>query len=91
MPAGAGAWAASVVSEQLRALACPDDLFTLFAELSALLAAGPGGLGAPGGLHCADPSSALGLFLRRRVLAFNSLQYEARPSAEKDDEHHVLH
>lgn len=81
LPAGAGAWAASVVAEQLRALACPDDLLTLFAELGGLLAGGPGGLGAPGGQQAADPASALGLFLRRRVLTFESLQFEARPDA----------
>ena len=76
LPAGAGAWAGSVVVEQLRALACPDDLLTLFGELGALLEPGSGGAGAS---HAAEPSSALGLFLRRRMLAFGLLQYEARP------------
>ena len=64
-----------MVAEQLHALACPDDLLTLFAELGALLEPGSGGAGAS---QAAEPSSALGLFLRRRVLAFGLLQYEAR-------------
>ena len=75
LPAGAGAWAGNVLAEQLRALACPDDLLTLFGELGALLEPGSGGAGAS---HGAEPSSALGLFLRRRMLAFGLLQYEAR-------------
>ncbi|KAK9825152.1 hypothetical protein WJX81_006176 [Elliptochloris bilobata] len=73
LPAGAGAWAGSVVTEQLRALACPDDLFTLFAELGSLTERGSGGAGA---LIAPEPSSALGMFLRHRMLAFHLLQYE---------------
>ncbi len=51
-------WSAVVV-EQLRGLACPDDLLTLFGQLDGLLAAG-GLAGTLRERQCAEPGSALG-------------------------------
>uniref|UniRef100_A0A7N0RJI6 Anaphase-promoting complex subunit 5 n=1 Tax=Kalanchoe fedtschenkoi TaxID=63787 RepID=A0A7N0RJI6_KALFE len=61
--------------DRLAALASPDDLFDLFSILR-------GVLGAPdaGGLedenYFLDPTSSLGVFLRRCILAFNLLSFE---------------
>eukprot|EP00897_Mesotaenium_endlicherianum_P008363 jgi/Mesen1/7555/ME000392S06815 len=69
------------LAARVRSFTCPDDLITLFTLLRGLLATGPYIAPMEGGQEAearrVEAGSALGLFLRRSLLSFESLSFEA--------------
>ncbi|XP_052178885.1 anaphase-promoting complex subunit 5 [Diospyros lotus] len=68
-------WLIDHLTGRLSSLSSPDDLFNFFSELRGVLG-GPDSSGLDDDQTILDPSSNLGVFLRRCLLAFNLLSFE---------------
>ncbi|KAJ4828800.1 hypothetical protein Tsubulata_010814 [Turnera subulata] len=71
-----GHWLIDHLTNLLSALSSPDDLFNFFSEMRGVLG-GSDSVIMEDNQVILDPSSNLGLFLRRCILAFNLLSFEA--------------
>ncbi|XP_071737598.1 anaphase-promoting complex subunit 5 [Rutidosis leptorrhynchoides] len=69
-------WLSDHVTGRLSSLSSPDDLFTFFSELRGILV-GPETSIVDDDQINLDPNSNLGMYLRRCLLAFNTLSFEA--------------
>ncbi|RZC54226.1 hypothetical protein C5167_013081 [Papaver somniferum] len=68
-------WLNEKLTHKLSSLSSPDDLFNLFGDLQGVLG-GPESSGVVDDQIILDPSSHLGIFLRRCLLAFSLLSFE---------------
>ncbi|KAJ7965051.1 anaphase-promoting complex subunit 5 [Quillaja saponaria] len=68
-------WFTDQLTSRLSSLSSPDDLFNFFSDMRGILAVPDSGV-MDDDLVILDPSSTLGMFLRRCVLAFNLLSFE---------------
>ncbi|CAK9171224.1 unnamed protein product [Ilex paraguariensis] len=68
-------WLSDHLTHKLSSFSAPDDLFNFFSDLRGILG-GPDSSVLDDDLIMLDPSSNLGMFLRRCLLAFNLLVFE---------------